>query len=266
MTTTIHPPANATQLLTLRPDDPARSWERQRMLRIGEDVGWYNYLAGDPVASRYVVRLNTGQVRVLNRDTVLRIPGGIEVRRDEPLAWTVGQAFGRNAWQVLDRIGRLPRLYDRPKVSELLDMSKPTVNAHTRAGRLRALFYARHRRYYFADQIDGMCGDPAAQQRWEDLRFLLPNTIRPDQITFRESVSPEPLPIPEVAHDLAGERNMHALHTAEHHGWLQYIARNKTDYTIIIGGLQLDVPGAAVLPFVWGVGDAHGQGDRVAYR
>jgi hypothetical protein len=265
VTTTIHPPADATQLLTPRPDDLARSWERQRMLRIGEDVGWYQYLAGDPVGSRYVLKLTTGQVRVLHRDTLLRTTTG-EVRRDEPVAWVCGQAFGRNAFGVLDRIGPMPRLYDRPTVSTLLDMTKPTVNAHTRAGHLRALYYARHRRHYYADQIDGMLGDTAAQARWEDLRFLLPNTIRPDQIHFRESPSPEPLPIPEITHDLAGERNMHALHTAEHHGWLQYIARNKTAYTIIIGGIQLDLPSAAILPFVWGVGDAHGQGDRVAYR
>jgi hypothetical protein len=265
--TQTHPPrtATATRLLTPRVDDLQRSWERQRALRLGEDAGWYTYLAGDPVLGHYVLQLPDGRVRVLTRDVLLRATGA-EYRRDEPLAWVAGQAYGHGNPQLLERIGPLPRLYDRPRVSELLGMTKPTVNAHTRSGRLRALYYARHRRHYFADQIDAMRGDPAAGQRWELLRFQLPNTIRPDQITYREAPPPRPLPVPEVPRDLAGERNMHALRLAEQYGWLRFVAGNRNTYTITIDNVELEVPAFGVLPFVWGLGDARGQGDRVAYR
>jgi hypothetical protein len=259
--------ATATQLLTPRPDDLERSWQRQRLLRLGEDAGWYTYLAGDALAGRFVLRLPDGVVRVLTRDTLLR-SGACEARRDEPTAWIVGQAYGHGRQDLLERIGALPAVYDRAETARRLGVAEPTINAHTRSGRLQPLFHARRRRHYFADQIDAMNGDTAAAARWDELQVGLPATTRIDEITFRQDRPRRPLPVYPIAADHVGARNNLALNLAEGLGWLTFLAagHDGASYTIEVAGDRLELPGFAVLPFVWGLGDAHGKGDKVAYR
>jgi hypothetical protein len=259
-----------TALLTPRVEDLARSWQRQRLIRLGELCGWFRYLGGDARRGRYALALHDGTrdglLRMLHRDTYARPRGDQTYRRDEPVAWITGLAYGHDDPGMLDGIGAMPRLYDLDQACEVLGKTAATIKASTRRGLITALHYSQQRRAYYADQIDALAGSRTGAQRWEKLRHQLPSTVRLEQVTLTEAPPPKPLPVPPISPDHGGQRNLNALHLAERFGWLEFISANRQQYTVTVCGHTLDVPALAVLPFVWGLGDARGEGDRVAYR
>jgi hypothetical protein len=286
-TTTTTEPGTAEDLLAVhQPETPQRAWKRLTALRIGERQGWYRYRAGDHYRARYALRLNgPGLVhRVLNRDA-MHLRGGAERRMDETLPWLVGHAFGKGHPGVFAGhagIGECPPLLTAEQAAAALHVSTHSVHLYVAQGELHPLYGARHQRHYFEAEILARTGDPAAIRQWAAIRDRLPDPDPGRQLAaVTETPRPQPLPVAPAL--TLQSRCAQALEIAEDHGWLRFIADTLDPqlatnvYTIelavpdddqpgVFQRVRLRLPNLAVLPFVWGLGDAYICGDDVAYR
>ena len=62
------------------------------------------------------------------------------------------------------------------------------------------------------------------------------------------------------------KRIANALFLAEELGWLEFVGPSEGGYVVVVDGIRRELPGHMVLPYVLGVGDARGEGHKVAYR
>lgn len=252
----------------LRPgaDTEHQAWLRLRTMHVGEQAGWFTYLAGDRPSIEYVLRLPDGTIRHLRRQPIA-VWHGQQVRRNESSPWLHGFAAGHRALQLVDAIDPPPATLDTIEAAHQLGITTMALNLRVSAGAVDPIYIARRERRFIAAQIAAIAdpGNPDRAREWSTIRSMLPSTVRPHQINATPTPPPDPMPVPPGHMEVT--RRLAALRLGASYGWFVFLHSDPDVYTVRLpGGTTVEIPGPSVLPWVWGVGDAHGCGHLVAYR
>ncbi len=250
-------------LLTPAADDTDRAWRRLRALRIGEQLGWYDYLAGDRRNGKYALRLDGNVTRVLHREALFSRAYG-ELRRDEVLPWLIGFAASQGNPYLFDAMPPAPPTVDATEAARLLGLSAVAVNVRVMSGKLNPLYIARRERRFLTAELAAATGGPEERAAWDRVRADLPPTIRLDQVSINEAPSPDPLPVALAVAETP--RCIDALMRGADLQFWRYVHGGQDTYTVELGGKLLRLPSLAVLPWAWGYADGLGRGEEMAYR
>lgn len=242
------------------------AWRRLRALKIGDERGWFTYLAANGWIGRYVVRIaSTGRLRELHRAEVYHWAHG------------VATAIGDDA--ALTAIGRVPALYTIEDTANYLDRTPDTVLNRIREGKLLPILHVTPdaggvQKLLYTSQVRAYAGGRAAATRWEKIHALLPPPTRIADLADYPgpAPSPDPLPLPAGKQEATRRARTRALMIGDSEGWFEYVAGDP-----IAGRYQVRtvgngdrrphvLPGARVLPWVLGHADHHGHPELVAYR
>lgn len=280
------PPAATLEDLTMtepRPydDDAARHvWIGLRLIKRGDTERWWTDLAASPTGDAYLVDIT---------------PTALLVPREDAVWWAYGVADGHGrgvdlrAWA--DTL-TVPELWTYEQAAAALGITANGVRVGmARSGELysitlpdasRTVAGGREPRYVIAAQVRAKAPDAtdADRREWWTIRAGLPTQTRlyhlPHPVV--PAPDPDPLPVPRGATVL--DRAMRALRIGDDADWFRFDelvsegpgdrprwARVRVD---VAGGrrrrAQVLVPLTAVPPWVRGVADRRGLGDRVAYR
>lgn len=263
------------------------AWARLRALKVIDDEGWARVVALDLAEGRHVLALDDGHYRTLLTSEVYwwgvgagDSQGGhgdlVTVVRDEPVPELLTLAEAARRIPSVSQWGAL-----RDDV-----MTPEGVSYSVQSGDLYAVYGTRRLRHVFAAQVDYVAaqrrrraleregGSLAAAERrvrrtraaWLEVRRSLPDVQRTAGLAEDVTPRPSPTPLPVVG-ALEPKRRTRALMIAHQLGWLTYVQPLPDDRHLIeVDGLQRELPGPGVLPYVLGFGDARQMGGRVAYR
>jgi hypothetical protein len=255
----------------LAPDDPALfgvgvrgSWLALRALQVITVplVSWARYVgAEDRAHGRHVIDVGT--------------PGDTHHRLllwPEIWHYCRGYAAGKGSPHALAPLlaERAPQVLTETEAADRLGLSTHGVRHRVAVGRQYPVFVVsvadhRVRRHLYTAQVAAVVKPTAAnEQRWRDLRALLPDQTPLASVAEHVAIRESPLAVPAMQ---TPYRQRETLALAVKMGWIDGFTTRRQTFTVTRAGESWQLPAAAVGPWLLGLGDARGgAGYKVAYR